>query len=87
MPSDGNPSFYHLWAVMDFHPKSLVMDIHAPSGLVSPPPKSKPQPNAQSIPNEQTLKTHILFENGDLIPMLNRLVFHSRIEIKFVMKM
>ena len=33
MPSDGNPSFYHLWAVMDFHPKSLVMDIHAPSRL------------------------------------------------------
>ena len=25
---DGFPSFYHLWAVMDFHPKSLVMDIH-----------------------------------------------------------
>ncbi len=34
MPSDGNPSFYHLWAVMDFHPKSLVMDIHAPSRLI-----------------------------------------------------
>ncbi len=24
------PVFYHLWALMDFHPKSLVMDIHAP---------------------------------------------------------
>ncbi len=33
MRSDGNPSFSHLWAVMDFHPKSLVMDIHAPSRL------------------------------------------------------
>ncbi len=33
MPSDGNPSFHHLWAVMDIHPKSLVMDIHAPSRL------------------------------------------------------
>ena len=35
MPSDGNPSFYHLWAVMDFHPTSLVMDIHAPSRLMT----------------------------------------------------
>ncbi len=30
---DGNPSFYHLWAVMDFHPKLPVMDIHASSRL------------------------------------------------------
>ncbi len=37
---------------------------------VSSPPESKPQPNPQSISNEQTLKMGILFENGDLIPML-----------------
>ncbi len=35
MPSDGYPSFYHLWVVMDFHPNLLVMDIHAPSRLLT----------------------------------------------------